>query len=686
MSYRIGIDIGGTFTDAIALDDRGNMIAAKSTTTPQNLTTGFFACLDEIARQLKTGRKKLLSETTAIVHGTTLADLTIATRSGPRTGIIATSGHKDTIQLRRVRKDNMWDWRQPFPQPLVPRHLRTEVAERIGGRGEVVRALDETSARKAITHLKKMGVTSIAVTLIFSFLNPAHEKRVREIIREEYPQALVTLSHEVLAVSGEYERFSTAVIDAYVRPVVAEYIKSLQKSLKRNGFNGQLYLMQNNGGVETAGAALQKPGTLVMGGKGALPAAALAAGASQGVSDLLSIDMGGTAFDIAIVANGQSTVKNESVVANHRFSLPIVEVETLGAGGGSLAWFDLGDTLHIGPGSAGASPGPACYAAGGAEATFTDVALVLGYLAPDLILSTGQKLNKRLAEKAIREKVTGKLGLDIAKSAAAMYKVNNSVMASGIAHAFTTKGYNPCDFTLCAGGAAGPLCALRIAEELDMKRVIIPKYAPVYTSLGMLGVDVRHDFLRHYSALASDLDLGEVKRIYREMEKEANHLLDEEDFPKSQRTLTRTLRMRYYGQFRDLEVPWPNGPITRQVIAGGIANFHRRHKELFGSCNENYPLEIMKFGLTATGKMPEISFKKIKRGTADASAALKGKRQAYFEEFKGFKATRVYDGARLLAGNILKGPCIVEEKMTTIVIPPGFKMRVDARGNYISLP
>jgi N-methylhydantoinase A len=332
----------------------------------------------------------------------------------------------------------------------------------------------------------------------------------------------------------------------------------------------------------------------------------------------------------------------------------------------------------------GPDPGPACYGQGGQEATFTDAAVVLGYLHPDSFLGGGRKLRKDLAEKAIKEKVTARLGLDVPRSAAAMYKVSNSVTASGISHAFITKGYNPEDFVLCAGGAAGPLCALRIADELDMKRVIIPKYAPVYSSLGMLGVDIRHDFYRHYSSLATDLDLGAVKIMYKEMEGEGTRLLASDGVAATQRTLVRTLRLRYYGQFRDLEVAWPNGPITRAAIAEGIANFHRRHKELFGSCNEKYPLEFMKFGLTAVGKMPGVSMKKIKRGTADASAALKGKRNAYFEESKGYTPTLIYDGDKLLAGNVLAGPCIVEEKMTTIVIPPGFKMRVDPCGNYVT--
>jgi N-methylhydantoinase A len=685
MSFQVGIDTGGTFTDAVAVDEKGNMVQAKSPTTPVDLKTGIMACLNGLAGQLGLDLKEFLGRVTIIVHGTSEGTYTIASRSGPRIGIISTKGHKDTIQLRRVRKDNMWDWRQPFPQPLVPRHLRVEVQERVTAQGEVLKPLNEGSVHKAVAYLKKMGVTSIVVTLIFSFLNPAHEKRVREIIKKDYPEALVTLSHEVLATAGEYERFSTAVLDAYVRPGMAGYIRSLKALLKGKGFRGQLYLMQNNGGSETAEVALQKPSTLIIAGPGAGPAAALAAGTLHGAKNLLSLDMGGTSFDIAVIENGRSTVKNESVVANHRFSLPIVEVDSLGAGGGSVAWFDLGETLHVGPKSIGTNPGPACYGRGGTEATFTDAAVVLGYINPDYSLGGAGRLSIDLAEKAIKEKIAVKLGLDAPRSAAAMYKVSNSVMASGISHAFYTKGYDPRDFTLCAGGAAGPLCALRIGTELDMKGVIVPKYAPVYSSLGMLAVDVRHGFLRHYSSTASDLDLSAIKRMYQEMEREATRLLEKEGIPEANRTLIRTLRMRYYGQFRDLEIAWPNGPITNRAIGEGIANFHRRHKELFGSSNDSYPLEFMKFGLTATGKMPGVSLKKIKRGTVDASAALKSKRKAYFEESQGYIPTPVYDSDKLLAGNVLPGPCIVEEKMTTIVIPPGFKMRVDACGNYVTV-
>lgn len=684
MGYRVGIDIGGTFTDAVSIDDAGNLVEAKNSVTPRDLKAGVLDCLDELAGQFNLDRRQLLNQCETIVHATTSGVNAIATRSGPRIGLIATKGHSDAIQLRRVRKDNMWDWRRPFPQPLVPRHLRVGVEERVDSKGNILKPLDEASVRKSVAYLKKMKVKSIVVALLFSFLNPEHERRVREIIQQDFPEAEVTLSHEILSVAGEYERSTTAVIDAYIRPVMAEYIQGLTDLLRNEGFNGQLLFMQNNSGVETAAVAMHKPSTLLVAGPSAGTAAALALNGPKGLNNLISFDMGGTSADISIIENERFGYRNESLISEHRFSLSITDIEIIGAGSGSIAWFDLGDTLHVGPHSAGAFPGPACYGHGGTEATFTDAALVLGYLNPDNFLAGKMALQKDLAEIALREKVAARLGISTLEAAAAIYKVSSSLMASSILHAFTTKGYDPKNFLFCGGGGAGPLCALRIAQELNMDRVLIPKYAGVYSSLGMLNADIRHNFLRFYSSLATDIDLGRVKQLYKEMEEQANSLLDKDGVTRNERSLLRTLLMKYYGQFRDLEVSWPNGPITRKAIDEGIANFHRRHKELFGSCNEKYPLEFMKFGLSAIGKLPGITLKKIKKGGRDASAALKGSRQAYFEENKKMVNTPIFNGAAVRAGNILEGPCIIEEKLTTIVIPSGVKVKVDEKGNYVT--
>jgi N-methylhydantoinase A len=684
MGYRVGIDIGGSFTDSFAIDDAESPAEAKTATDPQDLKAGVLKCLDELAGQFNLDRRQFLSRCEAIVHATTQGVDAIAARSGPKIGLIATGGHSDAIQLRRIRKDNMWDWRRPCPQPLVPRHLRVGIEERVDSGGNILKPLDEASVRKAVAYFKKMGVKSIVVALLFSFLNSEHESRVREIIRQDYPEAEITLSHEILPAAGEYERSTTTVVDAYVRPVMAEYVRGLEDSLKKGGFKGRLLFMQNNSGAETAAVALHKPGTLLAAGPSAGPAAALALNGPDGLNNLLSFDMGGTGADISIIENGRFAYRNESLVSEHRFSLSVTDIETIGAGGGSVAWFDLGGTLHVGPRSAGAFPGPACYGRGGAEATFTDAALVLGYLHPDNFLGGKMVIKQDLAEAALKNKVAARLGISTMEAAAAIYKVSSSLMASSILHAFTTKGYDPENFMFCGGGAAGPLCALKIAQELNITRVLIPKYAGVYSSLGMLNADIRHDFMHFYSSLATELDLGKVKQLYQEMEARASSLLDKDGVARKERSFIRTLRMKYYGQFRDIEVPWPNGPVTRKAIDEGIANFHRRHKELFGSSNEKYPLEFMRFGLSAVGKLPGITLKNIKKGGRDASAALAGRRQVYFEENKKMVSTPVFDGAAVCAGNVLEGPCIIEEKLATIVVPPGFKVKVDEKGNYVT--
>ena len=519
--------------------------------------------------------------------------------------------------------------------------------------------------------------------MLWSFLYPEHERKVGEIIKKDFPKAHVTLSHKVLPAIGEYERTSTAVINAYTAPSTADYIHTLTNFLTKEGFRGQFLFMQNNGGVETAEIGIENPASLATSGPAAGPPAALAVGSLHGLKNLLSIDMGGTSFDIAIIDQGKFITKTESLIADHRFSLPIIDVDSVGAGGGSIAWFDATKTLQVGPKSAGADPGPACYDLGGEHATVTDADVVLGYISPDFFLGGEMKLRRDLAEKAVK-RIADQLGMSVVEAAAAIYKVSNSVMADAVSHTFTKRGYDPRVFALVAGGAAGPTCALKIAQELYISRVIIPKYAPIYCAFGMLDVDLIHDFTRFYHADKSTFDLNKVKSLYKEMEAEAVQVLLREGIPKKHRLLERTMRVKYWGQFRDVEVSWPGGPITNVTLAEGITNFHRRHRELYGSSNKDYPIEFMGFGLRAIGRMPKLKLKKLGKGDKNPRAALKGERNAFFEESRGFVKTKIYDGDKLGYGNVLEGPCIVEERMTNVVIPPKFKVKVDQYGNYIS--
>jgi len=684
VGFRISIDTGGTFTDGVCVDDQGDLFTAKSPTTPHDLTIGTLNVVDGLAEICGLDRQTLLSQTTALINGTTAGTNAILTKQGAKVGIICTKGFPDVIELRRAPKVDMFDWRMPFPKPLVERRLRVEVEERINKEGKIIVPLNEESVRAAVTYLKNQKVEAIVVALLFSFLNDSHEKRVADIISQEFPEVSCSISSAVLPMIGEYERTSTTVIDAYLRPIVGNYIQKLYETLTAEKFKGQLLFMQNNGGTGTWNVAQKTPAHLALSGPAAAPAAATLIGGLYNEKNIISVDMGGTSFDILIVDKGRFNTKTESMIDGHRFSLPVIDVHAIGSGGGSIAWFDVANTLHVGPKSAGADPGPACYNKGGEQPTVTDANVVLGYISPDYFLGGKMPLRKDLAESVIREKVANRLGIGIVDAAYAIHKIINAAMADGIRQTFTRQGFDPRDFTLCAAGAASPAHALKIADELGISKVLIPKYAPVYCAFGMSDSDFKHDFARFYFTSKEALDLNRLKSIYEEMESEGISILDKESIPKDRQVLERSMMVRYHGQFREIEVNWPSGPISKDTIDVGIAEFHKRHKELYGYSDNNYPIDFMSWKLTAIGRVSMPQIKKLKKGDDDPANALKGKREAYFEEFNKFTETNVYDADLLIHGNILVGPCIVEDKMTTIVIPPGYKMGVGEYGDYIT--
>jgi len=681
MGFRVGIDTGGTFTDAISVDDNGVTQTAKASTTPGNLIAGATNVLDGLAKCNNMSRKEFLAQVTTIVHGTTTGTNIIHTRVGPKMGMLCTKGHRDVIQIRQVPKEDMYDWKHDFPEVLVPRYLRKEVVERIDKEGKVWKALDEDSVREAARFFKKLKVESIVIAFLYSFLDSSHEKRAREVVKEVYPEVDVTISSDILPAIGEYERTSTAIINAFIAPAVNKYTKQVQAFLKEEGFTGQFLYIQNNGGVESAEVALEKPATLAMSGPAAGPSAAIAIGKLHDENNLLSIDMGGTSFDIAIVNEGTFLTKNQSLIEDHRFSLPVIDVSAVGAGGGSQAWFDVTGTLRVGPKSAGADPGPACYGKSD-EPAVTDADVVLGYIDPDYFLGGKMKIDKSLSIKAIKEKVADRLGISVEEGAASMYRIINSVMADSVSYTFTRRGYDPRDYVICSGGAAGGVHALPIARELGIKKILIPRYAPIYCAYGMLGVDLKHDFTRHYTTPGEHLDIEHVKDLYKEMEAEGLAVLTKEGIGKEDQVFVRTMNVQYFGQFRGIEVEWPSGPITEESIVQGLKNFHREHKLRYGHSDEDYPYLFSSWGLSAIGKIPPVVVTAVDKDSTDSSDAVKAKRQAYFE--KGFVETTIYDGNKLNKGNVINGPCIIEEQMTNIVVPPGFTVKVDDYRNYVA--
>ncbi len=695
-SYRVSVDSGGTFTDGILLDDEGNAVAAKAHTTPQDLTAGTMECLSRLATRAGLSLEHLLSRTATIVHGTTLATNIVATRSGARLGTICTRGFRDRMSFLHVAKADLkgevrdpgadlFDFRLDYPGSLTPRRLTTDVEERVSARGEVLVPLNEDDARRAVAYLKEQEVESIAVLCLFSQLRPEHERRIGEIVREELPEAYVSLSHEVLPAWGEVARWSTTMFSAYVAPRVITYVSALERLLGQNGFAGQLVFMQSNGGVATSDVVVENPATLLVSGPAAGPSMGLAVARLHGQQDLLSVDMGGTSFDVAVVPAGRISVVQNKVIEGKKYGLPAVDVTAIGAGGGSIAWLDPSGRLQVGPRSAGASPGPACYGAGGTEPTVTDADVVLGYVDPDYFLGGETRLRKDLAEQAIDERIARPLGLSVGKAAAAVHDIVNAKMAGAITVVFTRRGYDPREFALCVGGGAGPVHGARLMQELGIRHLLVPKAAPVYCAFGMQYADLRHNFTRPYHSQSAQADLEAINALYEEMEQQATAILRREGVAESEISIGKTMDFRYYGQVREQTADVPDGRLDPESFAIAQSRFHERHRTVIGYADERYPTEVVRLHLTGTARLTPPKLPRLEAGGADPSAALKATRAAFFGELDGFAETNVYDGGRLTAGNRLEGPCIVEEAMTTVVIPPGLVLHVDAYGNYTTL-
>ena len=689
MTYKIAVDSGGTFTDGVLVKKSGEVITTKAHTTPQDPAFGTMDCIRKLASELGLTVEDLLSQTDTIIHGTTMATNLVATHSGAKMGTIATQGYRLRMTFQQVAKsdwqdksEDMFDMRLEAPKALTSNHLMTEVEERVNVRGEVLVPLNEESVREAVRYLKGKEVESIAVMLMFSPLHPQHELRIAEIIREEYPGVTVALSSRILPVIGETERWGTTMFSAYVAPAVSNYLRRLQQALKEAGFKGELVFMQSNGGIVTPDVVLDNPAVLLLSGPAAGPSLGLALGEVHGAKNILSIDMGGTSFDVGVVYDGNVNIVQQKIIDAKKFSLPSVDVQAAGAGGGSIAWIDASGRLQVGPKSAGAFPGPACYGKGGEDPTVTDADLVLGYIDPDFFLGGETKLSKKLAEKAIKEKIADPLGMTVLNAAAAIYDIVNAVMASATYVSFAKRGFDPREFTLCAAGGAAPVHAVPIMEDLGIKKLIIPKVAPTYCAFGMMFCDLKHDYTRPYARETEKADLAKINGLFDEMESMGLDTLQREGVSPKDVIIEKTMEIRYYGQFRQRSAKVPPGQVTGESLKETISNFHEVHKATHGYADPVFPTEIVRLHLTAAAKVAKPGLPSKQEGGGQASSAMKGSREAYFNGY-GLLTAKVYNGDKLFTGDRVEGPAIIEERFTTVVIPPGATAGVDIVGNYL---
>ncbi|RXZ82063.1 hydantoinase/oxoprolinase family protein [Paenibacillaceae bacterium] len=678
-AWRLGIDVGGTFTDLVALGNDGQLESTKTPSTPDP-SEGVMNGIAKLAGQLGLSLGQLLEQSPIIVHGTTVATNTLLEYSGAKTGLITTEGFRDELEFRRAYKESVFSPRLQPPHPIVPRHLRLGVPERLDAAGNVIRELDEDAVRQAVRQLVDEGIEAVAVCFLFSFLNPVHEQRVRELITEEAPHLFISLSSDVLPQIREFERVSTTVVNAYTGPALQRYLDRLNRSLAEEGFDGELYVMQSNGGVQNiVQSGKLAAGCLLSGPAGGVTAAAYI-GERVGFKDLIVVDMGGTSYDVSVVEDLQSPLTTESWISRYRVALPTMDIHTIGAGGGSIAWVDKGGLLQVGPRSAGSNPGPACYGRGGTEPTVTDANLLLGYLNPDHFLGGEMKLDREAAERAISVHVAEPLGITPVEAALAISEIVNNNLSNAIRFVTTQRGYDPRRFALLAAGGAGAIHAGRQAEDLGIETIIVPKFAPVLCALGDVSANLKVTEMRTRFERADQLDLESVNAKFDEMEQAAKEKLGG---GKAVRQLEarRYVDMRYEGEVHEVTVPLRTR--TRRVTAlnleAAIGQFHELHERLFAHKDTAQRVEILNLRLDLLGLRERIALNEEPFAEEDPAAAYTGARTVHFGPTAVQAA--VYNGDQLKPGNMIVGPAVVEQWGTTIIIYPGHEALIDALGN-----
>ncbi len=683
MGYRIGVDVGGTFTDFVLTRPGDGILLAKEPTSLPDQSEGVMRGLGRLAESTGLPLRDFLGRTELVVHGTTTADNTMIEMNGAVTGLVTTEGHRDEIEIRRGYKESIWDPAYPPPVPIAPRRRRFGVPERLDFRGDVVRPLDEEAVRQAVRRLRLQGTESIAVCLLFSYVNPAHERRVREIIREEHPEARVSLSHEVMPTAPEFERTSTTLVDAYVGPRVESYLRRLESKLRDAGYAHELLIMQSNGGIMTADfLASRAVAALGSGPTGGVMGACSVAGRA-GVSDFIAVDMGGTSYEACLVRGGRPSVRS-FWNWQHRYlvGLPMVEMHSIGAGGGSIARVEAG-ALRVGPESARALPGPICYGRGGTQPTVTDANLVLGYLGPDALCGGEMKLTTNGVREALRREVGEPLGIGEVEAAFGIFRIVNANMANAIRRVSSEAGFDPRDFCMVVYGGSAPVHAAKQAEELGIRKLLVPKTSPAFSALGLLLADTVVDTQRSYIAPSGRAEEGRINALFAEIEADAARELETAGLGREDLLFQRSLAICYPGQTFDMPVP----VVTKGDGQGDtdlratVLRFHDLHEELHAYAVRDEEPVIRAVRVQTLGRTKKPELREVEPARSPVSSALRSRRPAFFDG--RFVDTPVYDGEGVGGGHRIDGPAIVEERFTTIVVYPGWTAELDRHGNYV---
>ncbi|MCP4628291.1 MAG: hydantoinase/oxoprolinase family protein [bacterium] len=683
--YRLGCDIGGTFTDFVLVnDDTGEFHINKCLTTPGDPSDAVEHGIQEMLER-KPGFMPRIEE---IIHGTTLVINAIIERKGAKTGLITTEGFRDVLELGREIRYDAYDIFAEYPLPLVPRSLRHEVAERVASDGRVLKALDGSEVEKVLAGLLDMGIESLAVCLINSYENPVHEKLIKDIITKEAPDLSLSTSFEVLPQIREYERTCTTATNAYVKPITAKYLAKLSARLESLGFNGKLFIMLSSGGITSVETARQFPVRIIESGPTAAVIASQHYGRMFEIKDMFCFDMGGTTAKSCLIQKGQAGLVSTFEVGRvQRFKkgsglpiqVPVVDLMEIGAGGGSIAKMSKMGLLQVGPESAGADPGPACYGRGGGNPTVTDADLVLGYLDPDYFLGGTMPLDKSAAEKAIEDKVAGPLGTSTVEAAFGIHDLINETMAAAAKTHIAEKGGNPNIVTISAFGGAGPVHAYGLARKIGAPRIIVPPLAGVGSALGFFTAPVAFDLTRSHRVTLEGADFNEIERLFNELEDEGAVILQQagkdEDI-----IFERTLMMRFVGQGAETDLSIEPKPFIQWEKSRIREFFDEAYKKLYGRTYPDTPVEFVTFKVRASLPQREFRIPPLRQSEGKPADCIKGERQAFSLIRKEYIPFTVYDRSTLFPGAIVDGPAIIEEKESTIVIGEDSKARVDEFG------
>lgn len=683
MSYNLGIDVGGTFTDLFLWSEEGGGETFKVLSTPEDPSVGVLDGLRRIAESKDLAVEALARDTRLIVHGTTVTTNAVLTRGGAVTGLITTEGVRDALEMRRGIRERQYDNHYENVVPLVPRRLRRPVRGRLSHRGEELQPLSLDDVREAAELFREEGVGAVAVCFMHSYANPDHERAAAEVLRSALPDAFVSVSSELLPAVRFYDRVSTTALDAFVGPVLREYLGGLTDRLEGVGFRGVLLIMQSNGGVAVPEVIRRFPATTLLSGPAAGPRAAAAFAEPHGRSDCVLVDMGGTSFDASLVRGGAAAMGNQGEIDRLRIALPMLAIATIGAGGGSIGWIDEGGLLRMGPASAGALPGPACYGRGGERPTCTDADLVLGYLDPVSFAGGKLPLDVERARRAIEEHVAGPLGLGVEEAAAGMYRVINANMAHGVRDITVKRGLDPREFVMVVAGGAGPLHAAMIAEELGMPTLLVPGMASILCATGMLLCDLQHDFVRSCVGPLSSIGLDAVRELAAQMSAEGGRQLELEGASAAIHRVS--LDLRYLKQYHEVTVPVPDGALEAGDVDAVAAAFHAEHDRLYGYQleAEGTELELINVRVRSIGQSARPSLPRLPAGSPDPSAAETGARRAFVPGSGTFERVPVFDGHALRAGNEVRGPALVDRTDTTLFIGDAHDARVDELGSIV---